>query len=165
VWLNSPIVDLVPTADGQGYFEVGADGGVFAYGDAVFAGSLGGTAQASPTVGMALDRATGGYWLVQANGVVTGFNAPHVGPQANDLPAEPVVGIAATSDGRGFWEVSRSGAVYAFGDAPFRGPYTPLHLAAPVTAIAADPSGSNGYWLVSADGGVYTYGTAFYGAG
>ena len=40
--LNSPIVDLVPTADGNGYWEVAADGGVFAFGDAGFHGSLGG---------------------------------------------------------------------------------------------------------------------------
>jgi hypothetical protein len=64
-----------------------------------------------------------------------------------------------------WWEVTRSGAVYAYGDAAFLGPLTSLDPAAPVTSIAADPSGTGGYWLVSADGGVYAYGSAFYGAG
>ncbi len=34
------IVGVVPTADGKGYFLVGADGGVFTFGDAPFYGSL-----------------------------------------------------------------------------------------------------------------------------
>ncbi len=71
--LNSPIVDLVPTADGRGYWEVASDGGVFAYGDAGFHGSLGGTPQTSPTVAMAADPATGGYWLVAADGTCHGL--------------------------------------------------------------------------------------------
>ena len=35
----APIVGMTPTADGQGYWLVGADGGVFAFGDAPFFGS------------------------------------------------------------------------------------------------------------------------------
>ena len=34
------IVGVVPTADGKGYWMVGTDGGVFAFGDAGFVGSL-----------------------------------------------------------------------------------------------------------------------------
>ena len=102
-------MDLVPTADGHGYWEVAADGGVFAFGDAGFHGSLGGSAQASPTVGITADRATGGYWLVAADGTVTAFDAPTLGPVPGDLPAGPVVGIASTADGRGVWEVTRAG--------------------------------------------------------
>ena len=37
--LNAPIVGMVPSADGAGYFMVAADGGVFAFGDARFFGS------------------------------------------------------------------------------------------------------------------------------
>jgi hypothetical protein len=40
--LNEPIVGLAPTPDGQGYWLVGADGGIFALGDAPFIGSLAG---------------------------------------------------------------------------------------------------------------------------
>ena len=37
--LNAPIVAMVPSSDGGGYFMVASDGGVFAFGDARFAGS------------------------------------------------------------------------------------------------------------------------------
>jgi len=162
--LNSPIVDMVPTSDGKGYWQVAADGGVFAYGDAVFAGSLAGTTSAKPTIGIAADPTTGGYWLVSADGTVTGFNAPDLGPKADELPIAPVVAIAATKDGMGFWEVTRGGSVYAFGDAVFQGPIAPLAPAAPVSSLTADPA-TGGYWLLSVDGGVYAYGAPFYGAG
>ncbi len=39
---NSPIVGMAPTQDGRGSWFTAVDGGVFAYGDAQFAGSLGG---------------------------------------------------------------------------------------------------------------------------
>jgi len=45
---------------------VGADGGVFAFGDAVFAGSLGGVSLVSPVVGMGVSGSGDGYWLVGA---------------------------------------------------------------------------------------------------
>ena len=37
--LNAPIVGMVPSIDDNGYFMVASDGGVFAFGDAHFAGS------------------------------------------------------------------------------------------------------------------------------
>ena len=53
--LNAPIVGIVPSSDGGGYFMVASDGGVFGFGDARFAGScpgIGGCAGAA-----AADRA------------------------------------------------------------------------------------------------------------
>ena len=41
--LNEPIVGMAATPDGSGYWFVASDGGVFNYGYAAFAGSLGGT--------------------------------------------------------------------------------------------------------------------------
>jgi hypothetical protein len=40
------------TSDGQGYWMVGRDGGIFNYGDAGFFGSAGGIALNRPIVGM-----------------------------------------------------------------------------------------------------------------
>ena len=37
--LNAPIIGMVPSADGNGYFMVASDGGVFTFGDAKFEGS------------------------------------------------------------------------------------------------------------------------------
>ena len=41
---SSPIVAMAATADGSGYWMVASDGGIFAFGDASFHGSTGGTA-------------------------------------------------------------------------------------------------------------------------
>ncbi len=40
VRLAQPIVGMVPTVDGRGYWLVGRDGGIFTFGDAGFVGSL-----------------------------------------------------------------------------------------------------------------------------
>jgi hypothetical protein len=45
-------VGIAPTPDGKGYWEVAADGGVFAFGDAKFDGSMGGTTLHAPIVGI-----------------------------------------------------------------------------------------------------------------
>ena len=44
-----PIVGMVPSADGKGYFMVGSDGGVFTFGDAKFEGSCPGIGGCSGT--------------------------------------------------------------------------------------------------------------------
>ena len=53
-----PVIGIVPTADGGGYWLIGSDGGVFAFGDATEIGSLPGltvhvtnVVGAVPTVG------------------------------------------------------------------------------------------------------------------
>ena len=40
------------TGDGQGYWFVASDGGIFSYGDAPFRGSMGGQHLNKPMVGM-----------------------------------------------------------------------------------------------------------------
>ncbi len=47
--LNAPIVGMVPSIDDNGYFMVASDGGVFAFGDAHFAGSCPGIGGCSGT--------------------------------------------------------------------------------------------------------------------
>ena len=50
---NKPIVGMLATVDGAGYWEVAADGGLFSFGDAVFLGSMGGKPLNKPIGGMA----------------------------------------------------------------------------------------------------------------
>ena len=61
--LNKPIVGMAPTPDGNGYWLVATDGGIFSYGDAQFYGSTGSIQLNKPIVGMAehggRQRATG----------------------------------------------------------------------------------------------------------
>jgi hypothetical protein len=60
--LPAPVVGIVPTADGGGYWLVSADGGVFTYGDARFFGSASADSPSSPVVGLAATPDGLGYW-------------------------------------------------------------------------------------------------------
>ncbi len=144
-----------------GYWEVSADGGVFAF-NAPFEGSVAGLHLNAPIVGMAADPSTGGYWEVSADGGVFAFNAPFEGSVAGLHLNAPIVGMAADPSTGGYWEVSADGGVFAF-NAPFEGSVAGLHLNAPIVGMAADPS-TGGYWEVSADGGVFAFNAPFEGS-
>ncbi len=72
--LNRPAVGIAATPDAKGYWEVAADGGIFAFGDARFYGSTAFVHLARPMVAMAQTSA-GGYWLVNSIGQVFTFGA------------------------------------------------------------------------------------------
>ena len=121
VSLDAPVVGIAPTHDGKGYFEVGSDGGVFAFGDAVFAGSAAPAHPTSPVVGIALSKGNG-YWEVSANGQVFAFGSAGILGGASNLPLNgAIVAIQATPDGAGYWLFGADGGVFAFGDAQFDG--------------------------------------------
>jgi hypothetical protein len=73
--LDALVSGAASTSDAKGYWELGIDGGVFAFGDADFYGSLPGQdiAADAPIVGMARTLDGGGYWLVGADGGVFAF--------------------------------------------------------------------------------------------
>ena len=57
-----------------------SDGGIFAFGDAQFVGSLGGTPLNSPVIGMKRNDAGSGYWIFTSAGGVYSFgSAPFLG--------------------------------------------------------------------------------------
>lgn len=58
--LNAPVVGMVATADGKGYWLVASDGGIFTYGDAAFHGSTGNLRLNQPVVGIARTADGGG---------------------------------------------------------------------------------------------------------
>ncbi len=96
---------------------VGADGGVFAFGNASYINSLPGEGiHVSDIIGIALAPSGAGYWLIGANGTVY-----PIGGVANFGSAtgtsSPVSGIESTPDGGGYWIVTQNGTVYTFGDA------------------------------------------------
>jgi hypothetical protein len=93
---------------------VASDGGVFAFGDAHFRGSLAGVRLNSNIVGIAAAPAGTGYWLVAANGRVFPFgNASYSGSVARPPVNQRIVGISRAK--RGYWLVSDAGRVMAFG--------------------------------------------------
>ena len=163
---GSPVVGVTANpATGNGYWVVGADGGVFAYGDAAFRGSVPAmdpTAHVADVVGMAATSDGNGYWLVGADGGVFAFgDAGFYGSlPGHRIVVNDVVGIASTPDGKGYWLVSHDGGVFSFGDAGFHGSLPGQGVAVnDIVGVARTPSGG-GYWLAGADGGVFALGDA-----
>jgi len=158
--LGHPVVGVVATPDGKGYWEVASDGGIFALGDATFEGSMGGRPLDAPVVGMAATPDGNGYREVASDGGIFAFgNAAFEGSMGSQRLNAPVVGLAATPDGRGYWEVASDGGIFAFGDAAFEGSMGDQHLNAPIVGLAATPDGK-GYWEVASDGGIFAFGDA-----
>jgi hypothetical protein len=158
--LDQPIVGMAPTGDGAGYWNVASDGGLFAFGDAGFYGSMGGHPLNEPIVGMASTSDGKGYWEIASDGGLFAFgDAGFYGSMGGKPLNRPIVGMAATADGKGYWEVASDGGIFAFGDAAFYGSTGSLHLNQPVVGIATTPSG-HGYWMVASDGGIFAFGDA-----
>ncbi|HET9689888.1 MAG TPA: hypothetical protein VFP61_01950 [Acidimicrobiales bacterium] len=156
---TSPVVGVASTPDGRGAVVAEANGTVVTLGDAVDHGSMAGTHLSRPLVGVAVDPATGGYWLVAADGGIFAFDAPFLGSTGGLRLAEPIVGMSATPSGRGYRMVASDGGIFAFGDAGFYGSTGAIRLAEPVVGMSDTPDG-RGYWMVASDGGVFSYGDA-----
>jgi FG-GAP repeat len=157
--LNAPIVGMVPSTDGDGYFMVSSDGGVFAFGDARFEGSCPGIGGcAGSAVAVMPDAGGNGYWVVTATGHVYAFgDAPYYGAPGPEFV--PVVSASRTPDGRGYWILYSNGVVVPYGDAVGHGgPSAYTGPGDPATTVFA--SDNDGYWVATASGGVFTYGDA-----
>jgi hypothetical protein len=157
--LNAPIVGMVPSIDDRGYFMVASDGGVFAFGDAHFAGSCPGIGGCSGAAVAVMPDASGnGYWLVTKTGNLYTFgDAPNFGAPGHGT----VTSAVATPDGKGYWVLMSNGEVFPYGDAaslgsPSSANFNGLNAA---TAIFATSDGA-GYWISSSLGAVFNYGDA-----
>ena len=106
----------------SGYWIVGSDGGIFAYGGAPFHGSMGGKKLNAPVVAMAAPSDDRGYWLVASDGGVFTFGRVEFhGSMGGQRLNAPVTDIVATPSGNGYWLLGRDGGVFSFGDAVFHG--------------------------------------------
>jgi hypothetical protein len=162
--LNGSVVGIVRTPDSLGYWLTATDGGVFAFGDATFFGSMADRALNRPIVGIASTSDGQGYWLVASDGGVFAFgDAGFYGSMGGRVLNRPIVGMASTPDGKGYWLVASDGGVFAFGDAAFRGSTGDTALQRPIVGIASTSDGG-GYWLVASDGGVFAFGAPFLGS-
>jgi hypothetical protein len=171
--LNERIVNLAPylrpsssaaglgqtpvPSDLRGYWLVGADGGVFAFGGAPFLGSAASLRLVAPVVAMAPTPSGRGYWLVAADGGVFDYgDAGFFGSRGGRRLNQPIVALLPTPSGRGYWLVAADGGVFAFGDARFEG--AGLGMGTTIGGLAS-PSGA-GYWLVSDDRRLHAFGDA-----
>ena len=148
--LNAPIVGMVPSVSGHGYFMVASDGGVFAFGDAHFAGSCPGIGGCVGSAVSVMPDSTGkGYWLVTNLGAVYAFgDAQFYGAPA--AQSVPVVDAVPSPDWRGYWLLYSNGMVAGFGDATTSGaPLGYVNGFNPASAIFPTADGK-GYWVASA---------------
>jgi hypothetical protein len=148
-----------------GYWLLGADGGVFSFGEAPFHGSTGDRTLNRPAVAMAAVPGGTGYWFAAADGGVFAFgDAGFFGSTGAIVLNQPMVGMATTPTGQGYWMVARDGGVFAFGDAGFFGSTGAIVLNQPIVGMASTSTG-RGYWLVARDGGIFAFGDAgFFGS-
>src|SRR5205814_8016023 len=112
----APPARAAAASEPPGYWVVGSDGGIFAYGSAAFRGSTGAIRLNKPIVGMAPTPSGGGYWLVASDGGIFAFgDAAFRGSTGAMVLNKPIVGMAATPSGRGYWLVASDGGIFAFG--------------------------------------------------
>ena len=159
--LDAPIVGMVPSTDGGGYFMVASDGGVFAFGDAKFEGSCPGIGGCSgAAVAVVPDASGNGYWVMTSSGSVYTFgdaaNYGQPGPQSSAITS-----AVATPNGGGYWILDSAGQVFPFGDAAGMGSLAPGSAGGfdPASAVFATSDGE-GYWVVTALGKVANFGDA-----
>ena len=160
--LNAPIVGMVPSHDQGGYFMVASDGGVFAFGDAKFAGSCPGIGGCSGAAVAVMPDASGnGYWLMTATGHVYTFgDAPYYGAPGPQSSA--ITSAVATPDGGGYYVLDGNGQVFAYGDADGSLGNVPTGATGglnPATSIFATSTNA-GYWVADALGKVFPFGDA-----
>jgi hypothetical protein len=160
--LSDPVVG----GPAHGYWMVGVDGKVYAFGDAKKWGELVGP-RPSPVVDIEPTPNGNGYWIVDERGSVTAFgNAPYLGNanQSSLASGEKVTSLSATPDGNGYWIFTTKGRVFTFGTAQHFGDLSSIILNRPVVDSIPTPSGQ-GYYMVAGDGGVFSFGDArFYGS-
>jgi hypothetical protein len=155
-----------PAAVGSGYWMLGNDSKVYAFGDAKHLG-----APALPAGVNAADleaTPTGaGYWIVDTAGNVyaQGDAAALGGVPAGSLgPGETVTSLSSTPSGKGYWIFTSRGRAVRFGDAVFYGDMSRVALSGPVLDSIPTPSGL-GYYMVASDGGIFAFGDAkFHGS-
>src|SRR5581483_11011045 len=132
-----------------------ADGGVFSFGTAGYAGPV--HNQGNDIIGMAATPSGHGYWMADDDGdVFAAGDATVFGTRASD--ADDVAAFTARPQGDGYWLATRTGGVESYGAAPAF-PGVTVKLSHRITAAGA------GLWLAGIDGGVFAFGDAgFFGS-
>lgn len=115
-------VAILQRPQGDGYWLVQSDGGVFTHGGIPFFGSMGGKSLDAPMVGGDATPSGLGYWLVGGDGGVFAFgDAPFLGSLGGKPLNAGIVGLRATRSGHGYYLLGADGGVFTFGDATFYG--------------------------------------------
>jgi hypothetical protein len=148
----------------SGYWMVGRDGRVYAFGEVVRYGDPAGALGSARAVDIEATPSAGGYWVLDDQGAIRAYgDAVHHGSvRAGQFrPGETATSISVTRSGAGYWVFTTAGRVFTFGDAAFLGDMASGRLNGPVLDSVATPTGK-GYYMVASDGGIFTFGDAVF---
>ncbi|HEC10686.1 MAG TPA: hypothetical protein ENI86_14150 [Acidimicrobiales bacterium] len=165
ITLAGEVIDSVATPTGRGYYMVGADGGVFAFGDAVYRGSvpevLPGVTLNAPIVAITVTGSNQGYRMVAADGGMFNFgDARYFGSVPEVLPGVPLAGpvIDMVASDTGYLIVADDGGIFNFGVSPFHGSLGATSIPERIrTVLVVDDL--SGYVMFDRDGRSYPFGT------
>ena len=154
------------TEDGGGYWEVASDGGIFAFGDAGFYGSMGGRPLNEP------DRRHGGH-AGRRRLLGGGVRRRHLQLRRRRLLRQHGGASISTSPssawrprptarGTGSWPPTAASSAY--GDATFHGSMGGAAAQRARSSAWRPTHQTGGYWEVAADGGIFSFGAPFYGS-
>jgi hypothetical protein len=132
--LNGPVLDSIVTPSGNGYYMVASDGGIFAFGDAKFYGSMGGTPLNASVLSLVPDADGVGYWLVAGDGGIFSFEAPFNGSMGATKLNQPITGMVRF--GAGYLMVGEDGGIFNFSNQPFFGSLGGNPPAYPIVSVA-----------------------------
>ena len=155
-WLNNDGATPPPTSpDRLGYWLLGRDGAVYAFGDARYFASTSSGTHIEPT------PSGDGYWVLDSAGDVRNFgDARYLGSPALQ-PGESAVSLSSGPGGDGYWVFTDRGRAIAFGTAVSYGDVSGRRLNAPVLESVVTPTG-RGYYMVASDGGIFAFGDAVF---
>jgi Mg-chelatase subunit ChlD len=162
---NAGLCPSVSSGTRSGYWMLGSDGAVYAFGGSAYLGRaiLGG----APAVDIEVTPTGNGYWILDSAGRVYRFgDAGAFAPVTTSglAAGETFTSISATPTGNGYWLFTTGGRALPIGDAVFHGDMSGTPLNGPVFDSIPTPSGK-GYYMVASDGGIFSFGDAvFYGS-
>ncbi|MGH9010955.1 MAG: hypothetical protein ACRDYF_14065 [Acidimicrobiia bacterium] len=151
----------------SGYWMLGNDGKVYAFGDArsaIFGDASGLMPGGARAVHIEPTPTARGYWITDDRGRVYAFgDAAKLGglPLSALQVNEKVTSLSRTPSGAGYWVFTTKGRVFAFGDAGRFGDLANLTLNGAIQSSIPTPSGK-GYFMVGSDGGVFAFGDAVF---
>jgi len=154
-------------SDQSGYWMLGNDGKVYAFGDArnaVFGDANGLMPGGARAVHIEPTPTMRGYWITDDRGGVYAFgDAAKLGgvPPSALAGTEKVTSLSRTPSGAGYWVFTTKGRVFTFGDAGKFGDLANLALNGAIQSSIPTPSGK-GYFMVGSDGGVFAFGDAVF---
>ena len=162
--------NLVPVPGKSGYWMLGVDGKVYAFGDArdaVFGDAVGRLPAGARAVHIEPTPSARGYWITDDRGSVHAFgDAAKLGgvPASALQRGERVTSLSRAPSGAGYWVFTTKGRVFTFGDAGRFGDLGHLQLNGEIRSSIPTPTGQ-GYYMVGSDGGVFAFGDAkFHGS-